>query len=157
MGIFKSLFSKISGNGSKDPADKRKNVRSVPASNSIILVVDDSRTVRAILSKMLRTGGFQTLEAEDGQSAIEMAVEHQPSLIIMDVVMPGMSGFQATRKLHKNPETKHIPILIMSGNEQAIEQFWIIRIGAADFIAKPFTRFEVYRRVEKILFDNEII
>jgi len=66
-------------------------------------------------------------------------------------------GFQATRKLRRIPETRAIPIIIMSGNEQATEEFWVLRIGANDFLAKPFTRFEVYRRIERILYNNEII
>ncbi len=75
----------------------------------------------------------------------------------MDVVMPGITGFQATRRLHRQASTKDIPIIIMSGNEQAIEEFWVIRIGARDFMAKPFNRGEVYRRIEKILHSNEIL
>jgi twitching motility two-component system response regulator PilH len=106
---------------------------------------------------MLRQGGFDTVEAQDGQTAVEQAQAHTPDLIIMDVVMPGMNGFQATRKLRRIPETRAIPIIIMSGNEQATEEFWVLRIGANDFLAKPFTRFEVYRRIERILYNNEII
>ena len=122
-----------------------------------MLVVDDSRTVRNLLQRMLRQGGFETLEAQDGKTAVEQAEAHVPDLIIMDVVMPGMNGFQATRKIRKTPETRAIPIIIMSGNEAATEEFWVIRIGANDFMAKPFTRHEVYRRIERILYNNEII
>ena len=137
--------------------ERRRNKRTIPERGSTVLVVDDSRTVRNVLQKMLQQGGFDTLEAADGQSAVDLAMTHQPDLIIMDVVMPGMNGFQATRQLRKAPGTRAIPIIIMSGNEQATEEFWVIRIGANDFMAKPFTRFEVYRRIERILYNNEII
>jgi len=137
--------------------ERRRNKRTIPERGSTVLVVDDSRTVRNVLQKMLRQGGFDTLEAADGQVAVELALSHEPDLIIMDVVMPGMNGFQATRKLRKAPATRAIPIIIMSGNEQATEEFWVIRIGANDFMSKPFNRFEVYRRIERILYNNEII
>ena len=148
MGFFKFPF--------RGGRNRRKNKRSIPEFGSKVLIVDDSRTVRAALRKMLRQGGYETLEAENGQAAVDSAKQHKPALIIMDVVMPVMTGYQATRKLRKTPETHSIPIVIMSGNKEAIEEFWVIRIGANDFMVKPFSRFEVYRRVEKILYHNDI-
>ncbi|MGV6825757.1 MAG: response regulator [bacterium] len=154
---FKSLFGRGRAATEEAQKDRRRNIRTTPPKGSSILVVDDSRTVRTMLCRMLESGGFQTLQAEDGETAIKKATEFKPTLIIMDVVMPGITGFQATRQLRKIPETKEIPIVIMSGNEQATEEFWVIRIGANDFMGKPFSRFEVYRRIEKILYSNEII
>ncbi len=136
--------------------ERRKNKRNSPPPGATILIVDDSITIRMILSKMLQQGGYNTLEAEDGETAIELASKHIPDMILMDVVMPGITGFQATRRLHRQPSTKDIPIIVMSGNEQAIEKFWVIRIGAKDFMAKPFNRGEVFRRIEKILYNNKI-
>jgi len=154
---FTRLFRRTAQADSKNNRERRRNKRTVPEAGSTVLVVDDSKTVRNVLQKMLQQGGFDTVEAADGKSAVEQARAHRPDLIIMDVVMPGMNGFQATRKLRKAAETRDIPIIIMSGNEQATEEFWVIRIGANDFMAKPFTRFEVYRRVERILYNNVII
>lgn len=150
---IRSLF------GRKEPKekDRRENTRTVPQSGTTILIVDDSKTVRKVLSKMLSEGGYETLEAKDGETAIEIARTKLPNLILMDVVMPGITGFHATRKLHKDPLTENIPIVIMSGNEQAIEQFWVTRIGAQDFMTKPFSRFEVFRRIEKILYNNQLL
>ena len=154
MGRFqlKTLFSR--GNAERN---RRRNKRTTPDSGTTVLVVDDSKTVRTMLQKMLHTGGFNTLEAEDGETAVEMAREHLPQMILMDVVMPGINGFQATRQIRNDPETHDIPIVVMSGNEQATEEFWVIRIGANDFMGKPFTRGEVYRRIERILYNDEII
>ena len=156
---FKRWFRRARKADAQDKSGKerRRNKRTIPDRGSTVLVVDDSRTVRNALQRMLRQGGFDTVEAQDGQTAVEQAQAHTPDLIIMDVVMPGMNGFQATRKLRRIPETRAIPIIIMSGNEQATEEFWVLRIGANDFLAKPFTRFEVYRRIERILYNNEII
>ena len=149
MAFFKLPFRSL--------RNRRKNKRSIPKLGSTVLIVDDSRTVRAALRKMLRQGGYATLEAENGQAAVDAAMQHKPALVIMDVVMPVLTGYQATRKLRKSPETNEIPIVIMSGNKEAIEEFWVIRIGANEFMAKPFSRFEVYRRIEKILYHNEIL
>lgn len=150
---LRSLF----GRSSKKKGDRRRNTRTTPDVGTTILIVDDSKTIRRILAKMLTEGGYSTLEAEDGETAIEIARQSQPDLILMDVVMPGITGFQATRRLHKDSATSEIPIIIMSGNEQAIEEFWVIRIGAHDFMTKPFNRFEVFRRIEKILHNNDIL
>lgn len=154
---LKSLFGRSQKTDVNGQADRRRNHRNSPDGGKCILVVDDSKTARMTLKKMLQTGGFNILEAEDGQSAIDMAQKHLPDLILMDVVMPGINGFVATRRIRKLEHTSKIPIVIMSGNEQATEEFWVIRIGANDFMAKPFNRAEVYRRVERILFQNEII
>jgi DNA-binding response OmpR family regulator len=69
-------------------------------------------------------------------------------------VLPGMSGFEALRKLRKNELTREIPVIVMSGNEAAIEEFYVQRIGADDFMKKPFSRAEVYVRIEKLLDDQ---
>jgi len=137
--------------------DRRHNVRTQPPEGSTILVVDDSRTVRSVLQRMLQQGGYATLTAENGREALDLSVEHKPTLVIMDIVMPEMNGFQATRALRRHPATTAIPIIIMSGNQEAIDNFWATKIGANDFMMKPFDRKEVYRRLEKILYNNEIL
>ena len=131
--------------------DRRGAPRSRPRPGTEVLIVDDSRTVVAILKRMLRQSGYETLEAFDAESAIRMAQARLPSLIFMDVVLPGINGFQATRVLSRTEATAGIPIVVMSGNEQATEQFWVLRIGAAGFMKKPFSRGEVFRQVERVL------
>jgi twitching motility two-component system response regulator PilH len=121
-----------------------------------VLVVDDSKTIRFALKKMLAQGGFDVLEAENGREAIEMARSHSPILIIMDIVMPELNGFQATRRMRKMEETRNIPIVIMSGNQEATEKFWVERIGANDFMSKPFSRKEVFQRLEWAVYRNRI-
>ncbi|HRE15654.1 MAG TPA: response regulator, partial [Rhodocyclaceae bacterium] len=78
----------------------------------------------------------------------------QPDLIFLDIVLPGMNGFAALRVMRKDPQTQHIPIIMISGNEQAAEQFYAQRIGADDFMKKPFSRFEVFARIERLLDNN---
>jgi twitching motility two-component system response regulator PilH len=101
---------------------------------------------------MLWEAGYQVVEAANGREGIEMALEHNPDLIFMDVVMPGINGFQATRMLRKKSETQDIPIIIISGNKQAVEQFWAGKIGASDYMEKPFDRGEFFQRMERVLY-----
>lgn len=136
--------------------ERRHNIRHIPRKGESVLVVDDSRTIRFALKKMLAQGGYQVLEAENGREAIEMARVHSPVLIIMDIVMPELNGFQATRRMRKMEETRGIPIVIMSGNPEATEKFWVERIGANDFMSKPFSRKEVFQRLEWEVYRNQI-
>jgi len=148
---FRSLFSR-----NKSPKDRRGKDRLQARVGATILIVDDSRTIQFSLRNMLQQAGYQILEARNGENGIELAREHKPDLIFMDVVMPGMTGFQATRALRKHQETSEIPIIVMSGNEQATEKFWVIKIGANDFMTKPFQRKTVFEKLEKHLFAEEV-
>jgi len=120
------------------------------------LIIDDSPTIVAAIRKMLRSSGYETLEALDAEKGIEIARTQQPDLIFLDIVLPGMNGFAALRVMRKDPQTQHIPIIMISGNEQAAEQFYAQRIGADDFMKKPFSRFEVFARIERLL-DNNMV
>ena len=141
---------------SKTPRDRRHKDRLQPRLDATILVVDDSRTVQFTLRNMLQQAGYHILEARNGENAIELAREHKPDLIFMDVVMPGMTGFQATRALRKYDETRDIPIVVMSANEQATEKFWVIKIGANDFMTKPFQRRTVFEKLDHHLHAAEV-
>ena len=116
-----------------------------------VLVVDDSKTFQSMIRRMLQQEGFRVLQALDGEEGVYMAHYSKPDLVIMDVVMPGINGFQATRQLQKDPETKHIPIIIVSGNPQATEQFWVLKMGAVDFMSKPFSRKELLGKLNEHL------
>jgi DNA-binding response OmpR family regulator len=115
-----------------------------------VLVVDDSATIRAVLGKMLSQDGHTVLKAPDGETAIEIARTEKPDLIFLDIVMPGMNGFAVLRALRREPETHDIPIVMISGNLQATEQFYVQRFGADDFMKKPFGRGEVFARIQHL-------
>jgi twitching motility two-component system response regulator PilH len=136
--------------------ERRRSRRIVPPTGTSVLVVDDSSTIRFVVSKMLWESGYTVVEATNGREGIEMAVEHNPDLIFMDVVMPGINGFQATRMLKKRSETQDTPIIIISGNKQAVEQFWAGKIGASDYMEKPFNRGEFFQRMEKVLYPYNV-
>ncbi|HET6555050.1 MAG TPA: response regulator [Dyella sp.] len=116
-----------------------------------VLVVDDSATIRAVLGRMLEVDGYLVDRAHDGESALEMAKAEPPSLIFLDIVLPGMNGFSVLRSLRHDPATQHIPIVMISGNPQATEQFYVQRFGADDFISKPFGQAEVATSIDRLV------
>jgi twitching motility two-component system response regulator PilH len=102
-----------------------------------ILIIDDSATERHILSQLLLGGGYEVSTAENGEEGIERAKQIKPDLIIMDVVMPGTNGFQATRALSKDEATKNIPVIICTTKTQETDKVWGMRQGARDYVTKP--------------------
>jgi twitching motility two-component system response regulator PilH len=102
-----------------------------------ILIIDDSPTETHILKGILEKHGFQTDTAENGSEGVERAKAIHPDLILMDVVMPGLNGFQATRQLSKDPETTNIPVIIVTTKDQETDRVWGMRQGAKDFVTKP--------------------
>lgn len=102
-----------------------------------ILIIDDSPTERHFLKSILIENGYEISLAENGEQGIEKAKSVLPDLILMDVVMPGMNGFQATRFLTKSPETADIPVLIVSTKSDQADQVWANRQGAKAYITKP--------------------
>ncbi len=102
-----------------------------------ILVVDDSPTERHFLATLLGKNGYQVSLAEDGNQALEQAKRVQPDLILMDVVMPGLNGFQATRAISRDDTLKHIPVILCTTKDQETDKIWGLRQGAIDYIVKP--------------------
>jgi DNA-binding response OmpR family regulator len=133
------------------PSDRRRKPRKNVPPGLTILIVDDSKTVVAALSKMLRENNFSTLEAFDAESALEILRKTKPALIFLDVVLPKMSGFDALRRIRKSPYVGRTPVIMISGNEAATEEYYVKRIGADDFMKKPFSRAEVFSRVDRLL------
>ncbi|MBI5429295.1 MAG: response regulator [Nitrosomonadales bacterium] len=112
-----------------------------------ILVVDDSATERHIIGEVLSKQGFEVSFAEDGEKGIAQAKSGKPDLIIMDVVMPGTNGFQATRAISKDPETAHIPIIICTTKDQETDKVWGVRQGAKDYVVKPIDAAELLGKI----------
>ena len=134
-----------------DGPERRERNRRHARPGLRVLVIDDSPTIVALLKRMLQQNQLVVLEAFDAESGIEIARKEVPDLIFLDIVLPGMDGFNALRTLRRDPITKHLPIIMISGNTQATEQFYVQRIGADDFMKKPFSRAEVFMRIEALL------
>jgi DNA-binding response OmpR family regulator len=152
LGFIKRLFGFNTGTPTKSAASQRRGKPRLNARGGMrVLVVDDSITIVAVLRRMLEQNGYRVLEALDGEKGVEIANSELPDLIFLDIVLPGMSGFAALRQLRRESATHDIPIIMMSGNEQATEQFYAQKIGADDFMKKPFSRAEVFARIEGLL------
>lgn len=133
---------------------KRERIDARPGTKA--LIIDDSATVVAALKKILESAGYTTLEAPDAESGMGIARGKHPDIIFLDIVLPGMNGFAALRALRRDPVTHDIPVIMISGNELATEQFFGSRIGADDFMKKPFSRLEVFARIGRLL-DDELV
>jgi twitching motility two-component system response regulator PilH len=116
-----------------------------------ILVVDDSPTDAHRMMHLLAKHGHQVLTAATGLDGIEVASEEQPDVILMDVVMPGINGFQATRELTRAGSTKHIPVIIVSNKTQQADRIWGKRQGAAGYVAKPIEDKDLISLVDDVL------
>ncbi len=114
---------------------------------SKVMVVDDSPTERHFLSEILTKQGYQVIMAESGEEAMEKAKSQKPDLILMDVVMPGLNGFQATRAISRDDETKHIPIIMCTSKGQETDKVWGMRQGARDYLVKPINQDELLRKI----------
>ena len=118
---------------------------------ALILIVDDSPTEVHVMKKALEKSGYQTATAQDGAEGVRMAREMTPDLIFMDVVMPGINGFQATRSIAKDPETSTIPILVVSAKNQETDRVWALRQGAKEYIVKPVKGDELNGKIKGLL------
>jgi twitching motility two-component system response regulator PilH len=115
-----------------------------------ILIVDDSPTERHVLNDMLTKSGYEVVASDNGEDAILKAKSLKPDLILMDVVMPGLNGFQATRAISRDPDTRAIPIILCTSKSQETDKIWGMRQGARDYIVKPVNRDELLEKIAAI-------
>ncbi len=115
-----------------------------------ILIVDDSPTERHVLNDMLTKSGYEVVASDNGEDAILKAKSVKPDLILMDVVMPGLNGFQATRAISRDPDTRAIPIILCTSKSQETDKIWGMRQGARDYIVKPVNRDELLEKIAAI-------
>ncbi|PWK46875.1 twitching motility response regulator PilH [Pleionea mediterranea] len=116
-----------------------------------VLIVDDSPTETHVLSSILDKHGHEVLTAENGEAGIEVAKAEKPDLVLMDVVMPGLNGFQATRHLKKDPETSNIPVVIVTTKDQETDKIWGMRQGAKDYLTKPVQEGNLMKIINSVL------
>ncbi|MCL5801512.1 MAG: response regulator [Gammaproteobacteria bacterium] len=116
-----------------------------------ILIVDDSPTDTHVLKTLLERNQHEGLTAGTGEEAIAKVKEIKPDLILMDVVLPGISGFQATRQISKNPDTANIPIIIVTTKDQETDRVWGLRQGAKDYVTKPVNETELLDKIKAAL------
>ncbi|PID58767.1 MAG: two-component system response regulator [Gammaproteobacteria bacterium] len=117
----------------------------------LILVIDDSPTEAQLVTKILERASFRVKWAKDAASGVTMAQQLLPDLILMDVVMPGMNGFQATRRIARGNATKHIPIIMLTTKDQETDKIWGIRQGASDYLIKPADSTELLSKIRMLI------
>jgi twitching motility two-component system response regulator PilH len=115
-----------------------------------ILIVDDSATERHMLNDLLTKAGYDVVASSNGEDAIVKARQIKPDLILMDVVMPGLNGFQATRAISRDPETKSIPVIMCTSKSQETDKIWGLRQGARDYVVKPVDREELLAKISSL-------
>jgi twitching motility two-component system response regulator PilH len=116
-----------------------------------VLIIDDSPTEVHVFKTMLEKNQMQVSVANNGEEGIAKALEIKPDLILMDVVMPGKNGFQATRDLSRNPETSTIPVIIITTKDQETDKIWGMRQGAKDYLVKPANEKELIASIDRAL------
>ena len=116
-----------------------------------ILIIDDSPTEVYVFRTILEKHDINVSVATNGEDGIEKALEIKPDCILMDVVMPGKNGFQATRDLSRNPATSTIPVIIITTKDQETDKIWGMRQGAKDYIVKPTDERDLIDRINKVL------
>jgi twitching motility two-component system response regulator PilH len=138
------------------PPERRAGARVNAREGMRVLIIDDSTTIIAVLGKMMRQNGYEVAGAPDAESGIPLARTFKPDLIYLDIVLPGMNGFDCLRALRREDGTRETPIIMISGNVQATEQFYVRRIGADDFMKKPFGRGEVFARIQQMVEEGRL-
>ena len=116
-----------------------------------VLIVDDSPTEVHVLQAALEEHGHRTIAAADGEQGLALARDEQPDLILMDVVMPGLNGYQATRQLARDPATSSIPVIIVTTKGHETDRIWGMRQGAVDYIVKPVDKADLIQKAEAAL------
>ena len=118
---------------------------------NVILVIEDDPNQRKLVERTLSSSGHRIMTASDGQSGLEMAIALVPRLIILDVVMPRLNGYQTARALRENPATARIPILMMTTKQEPADEFWATQTGADAFLTKPADAMTLIATVNRLM------
>ena len=118
---------------------------------SRILVVDDSPTILHVMSKMLSKGGHEVVTSADGQEAVRVAVEEPPDLVLLDVILPKMTGYQVCRRLKSTPQTEHIPIVMLTSKTRDKDKQWGLKQGADEYVTKPVEEHALLDAIGRLL------
>ncbi|NDK37253.1 response regulator [Pseudoxanthomonas gei] len=120
-----------------------------------ILIVDDSPSQLLGIQRIVEKLGHESLTAEDGAAGVEVAKRELPDMVLMDVVMPNLNGFQATRTLSREATTKHIPVILVTTKDQDTDRMWGLRQGAKAYLTKPFSEDELAEVIDRIFSTTE--
>ena len=116
-----------------------------------VLVVEDMPSERDLISSYLREGGYNVIHANSGKEALKKTAEQKPDIVVTDVIMPGMSGFELCRSLKRNPATQNLPVVACTSKNQELDRLWGLKQGVDVYITKPFTREQIIRAVKSLV------
>jgi two-component system phosphate regulon response regulator PhoB len=116
-----------------------------------ILIADDEAHLRLLVRKTLEEDDFNLLEAQDGKSALELALTEHPDLVILDWMMPGMTGVEVLEALREDPETTATPVIMLTARSQKVDRNQVLRLGVRGYLVKPFSPLELIQLVEKVM------
>ena len=115
-----------------------------------VLVVEDTPSERELITSYLRDGGYNVIHAHNGKEGLKKSMEEKPDIVVTDVVMPEMNGFELCRSLKKNPATQNLPVVVCTSKNQELDRLWGMKQGADIYITKPFTREDIIRAVKSV-------
>jgi len=115
-----------------------------------ILIADDSKTDRAHLRQVLISGGYEVITADSGKAVLELMNAETPDVIMLDIIMENGDGYQTCRTLKRNPDTKDIPVVMVSSKSNDVDRKWAMKLGASDYITKPYSDDELLQRLSDL-------
>jgi two-component system phosphate regulon response regulator PhoB len=126
-------------------------IEPVPARRPLLLIADDDEDILELLGFRLERAGYEVIRARSGDEALQAAFEHRPALAILDVMMPGRDGLEVTRELRSHPETRTIPVILLTARAMATDVASGMAAGADDYVRKPFDADDLRARVDRLL------
>jgi twitching motility two-component system response regulator PilH len=115
-----------------------------------VLVVEDTMSEQQLITLYLQEAGYKVINANNGKDALSKVTDQKPDVVVTDVVMPGMNGFELCRNLKKNPETQKLPVIACTSKNQELDRLWGMKQGVDVYVTKPFTREEIVRAIRSV-------
>ena len=131
--------------------ERRQHRRLDARKGTKVLIIDDSDTAQTMIAKMFTTSGYVAMQSKDSDLGLFMACFEHPDLVILDIGLPGMNGFEVLKRMRKDPLARRIPVIMVSGNQKSVNIFRRSHADADGFIKKPFTRAEIFSQIATML------
>ena len=138
------------------PPERRMNRRMNARQGTRVLIIDDCKMAQAELAKLFASAGFSVSQTEESERGLFMACFEYPELVVLDVGMPGMNGFEVLKRMRRDPLARRIPVIMISGNPRVAEHTRQLKFDADGFLKKPFTRQAIFKLIENMLDENKV-
>ena len=138
------------------PPERRKNRRMNARQGTRVLIIDDCSIAQVELGKLFASAGFSVSQTEESERGLSMACFEYPELVVLDVGMPGMNGFEVLKRMRRDPLARRIPVIMISGNPRVAEHIRKVKLDLDGFLKKPFTRQAIFKLIENMLDENKV-